>query len=82
MSRDAEFAQFMVDVYALAGMDKEALHWLTKAMKVGFINYPFLAYHDPFLNSFRERKEFREVISSVKREHEVFNSRIEKHSEF
>ena len=43
------------------GMD-----WLRKAVAHGFINYPFLAEHDPFLGDLRAEPGFRQILSEVK----------------
>ena len=42
------FPRIVAQGYALAGMPERALHWLAIAVDRGFINYPFLAHHDPF----------------------------------
>ncbi|HSB55766.1 MAG TPA: hypothetical protein VLD58_15500, partial [Gemmatimonadales bacterium] len=45
---------------------EEALRWLRKAVRHGFINYPFLAEHDPFLGDLRAEPGFRQILSEVK----------------
>ncbi len=43
------FPRFLAQAYALAGAAEEAVAWASVAVDRGFINYPFLARHDPFL---------------------------------
>lgn len=55
---------------------------MNNAIQVGFINYPFLAYHDPFLANLRHLPEFQVAIAAVKDEYEDFNAKIEEQSIF
>lgn len=43
-----------------------ALHWLEIAVARGFINFPFLAYHDPFVASLRTDSRFGRLMVTVK----------------
>ena len=45
------FARILAQGYALAGRPDRALDWLEVAVGRGFINYPFLARYDPFLQT-------------------------------
>ena len=66
---------------AIARMEEEALKWLIIAKERGFINYPFLAYHDPFLADLRKREAFQEILAAIRRDYDDFNTAIELESE-
>lgn len=55
------FPRILAQGYALAGMPERALHWLANAVDRGFINYPFLAQHDPFFGTLRGQPQFSEA---------------------
>ena len=58
--------------YALAGMPERALHWLERAISRGFINYPFLARHDPFTASLRADPRFIRLMETARDRWERF----------
>ena len=59
-------ALFLADGYALIGHHDAALRWLRTAVGKGFINYPYLAAHDPFLADVRSDPRFLELMQAVK----------------
>jgi serine/threonine protein kinase len=59
-------AMFTAQAYALIGRREDAVRWLRKAVLHGFINYPFLAEHDPFLSEVRAEPGFQRILSEVK----------------
>jgi tetratricopeptide (TPR) repeat protein len=59
-------ALFVADGYALIGHPDAALRWLRTAVARGFINYPYLATHDPFLANVRSDLRFTELILEVR----------------
>ena len=62
-----EFAAvFTADAYALIGRRADAIHWVRAAIEHGFINYPFLAEHDPFLAEVRDEPAFRQLLAEVR----------------
>jgi disulfide oxidoreductase YuzD len=63
-------ARNMAHGYALIGEKKKALDWLENAIDRGFIAYPFLNEHDPFLDNVRGEERFKKLIQRVK--HEFF----------
>lgn len=60
------FPRFLADGYAARGMTAEAIRWLEVAVDRGFINYPFLAEHDPALASLRNDPRFQQVLERVR----------------
>lgn len=57
----------MADGYALIGRRADALRWLREAIDRGFINYPYLTEHDPFLESIRDESEYGALMQEVHR---------------
>jgi TolB-like protein len=72
--RDPQFSYFVAGIYALAGFEQEALDWLSNAVDRGFINYPFIAEHDPLLESVRGEPRFQETLAKAKHEWEHFDA--------
>jgi len=72
--RDPQFSYFVADCHALAGLKEEALDWLSNAVDRGFINYPFIAEHDPALGSIRGEPRFRDIAARAKYEWEHFEA--------
>ena len=60
------FARFLAEGYAMAGVPERAMHWLTIAVGRGYINYPFLARHDPCLESLRSHPRFQQLLKDVR----------------
>jgi len=73
MQRDPQFSWQMATFYALAGQKAKALDWLENAVDRGFINYPFLAEHDPFLAKYQGDERFQQLMQRVKYEWEHFD---------
>jgi TolB-like protein len=66
------FPRILAQGYAVAGMPDRALHWLAIAVDRGFINYPFLARHDPFFEGMRGQPGFQKLLESVRERWEKF----------
>lgn len=60
------FPRFLAQGYALARMPEPAIHWLSIAVERGFINYPFLAQHDPSLENLRKHSRFKDLMKTVR----------------
>jgi hypothetical protein len=68
------FPRLLAQGYALAGEAEKALHWLTIAVDRGFINFPFLARHDPFFEGLRNDPRFRKLMETVRGRWEGFRA--------
>jgi tetratricopeptide (TPR) repeat protein len=66
------FPRMLAQGYALAGIPERAIDWLVVAVDRGFINYPFLARHDPFIESLRRHPRFRQLLEIVRGRWERF----------
>ena len=73
MRTDAQLAWQIGCVYALVGEEVEAMNWLEDAADRGFINYPLLAEHDPFLRKFRGDERYEQFLDRIKYEWEHFD---------
>jgi TolB-like protein len=73
-ARDGTWAQHVAADLALVGAKEEALEWLGYAVDAGFINYPMLAEHDPFLANLRGEPQFESLAERVRHEWENFEA--------
>ena len=69
---DPEIPGFIAGWYALLNEKDEALKWLERAISRGWINYPFFAEIDPFLENIRGEERFKKLMKRVKKEWENF----------
>lgn len=60
------FARMLAQGYAVSGRPEEATRWLAVAVERGFINYPFMAQHDPFLAAIRGHGPFVRLMDTVR----------------
>jgi hypothetical protein len=72
LRRDPVWSYYYASFSALGGLDEVALDWLENTIDQGFINYPLLAEHDPFLKRLRGNGRYDALMESVKREWESF----------
>ena len=63
---DDIFSWWSADCFALVGETNAALDYVESAVRLGFINYPFLAEHEPFLSSVRGDPRFGRLMESVR----------------
>lgn len=70
--RDGGYSRFLAGIFALLDAKAEALDWLENAVNRGFLNYPFLAEGDPFLENIRGEPRFKKLMQRVKHEWENF----------
>lgn len=66
------FPRFMAQAFALAGETDNAIYWVNVAVERGFINYPFLARHDPFLSSLAGNSAYDALLEVVRDRWEAF----------
>jgi hypothetical protein len=59
-------ARVMTGAYALLGRTGDAIEWARIAISRGFTNYPFLAQHDPFLESIRADPRFEALMMDLR----------------
>jgi serine/threonine protein kinase len=67
-------AWILADGYALIGRRDDAIRWLRQAIECGFINYPLLATHDPFLAPLRGDADFEALMQQVHRRWQAFDA--------
>jgi non-specific serine/threonine protein kinase len=70
--RDVQYSSFVATIYAILDDKKNTLDWLENAVNRGFVNYPLLSQHDPFLENIRKDKRFKQLMERVKYEWENF----------
>ena len=58
--------------YALLEEKEKSLDWLENTIACGFINYPFLAEIDPFLENIRPESRFKKLMTKVKKQWDNF----------
>ena len=59
------FPRIIAQGFAMAGEPEPAVRWLEIAVERGFINYPFLAVHDPFFEPLRQHPRFKRLLEIV-----------------
>ena len=66
------FSRFLAHGYGWLGQVDQALAWLRVAVDRGFINYPFLAEHDPVFRQFRSNPELVRLMGQVRERWQSF----------
>lgn len=66
IASDPEAPYFLGSIYALVGIEKEALNWLERAVKRGWMNYPLFTEIDPHLAGLRDNPLFQKLVARVK----------------
>lgn len=82
LSMDAEAMANTSDViprllsqaYALCGQNGLAIVWLGRAVERGFINYPYMANHDPLWAPIRDEPGFQAILRDVRQRWEQFDA--------
>ena len=59
-------ARIAADGFALLGLQEEALHWLRRAVDMGYLHWPNLAEDAVFLERLRGTREFQQLLDAVK----------------
>jgi TolB-like protein/lipoprotein NlpI len=68
------FPRFLAEGFALAGARESAMQWLRIAIDRGFVNYPFLARHDPTFEAFRGDSAFETLLQIARHRWEQFEA--------
>lgn len=68
------FPRLLAQGYALIDQPERATHWLDIAVDRGFINYPFLSRHDPFMGRLRGHPPFQRLLERVRERWEKFEA--------
>jgi hypothetical protein len=71
-ARDEMFSIFMADCHVLFNKKDDAIIWLERGIKWGFINYPFLNEFNPFFENIRDDERFKKLMEKVKIQWENF----------
>jgi tetratricopeptide (TPR) repeat protein len=66
-------ALFLAEGYALLRRPADAVRWLRICMTRGFVNYPFLAERDPFLEPIRGDAAFQRLMGEVRQRWEAIS---------
>ena len=73
VSRDGGWAWLTAAPLAFVGAVDESVEWLENAVRRGgFINYPMLAEHDPFLAKLRGTDRYETLLEEVQKRWETF----------
>lgn len=59
-------ARHLAEAWALAGVPERAARWLDRAVDLGFVNWPYLAKHSPFLRPLAEHEALQPVLEKAK----------------
>lgn len=68
------FPRFLADGFALAGARESAMQWLRIAVDRGFVNYPFLARHNPTFQALRGDSAFETLLEATRLRWERFEA--------
>jgi TolB-like protein len=68
------FPRMIGQAYALAGIADFAARWLSIALARGFINYPYLARHDPGIRTLQHDKRIRNLLEQVRQRWAAFQN--------
>jgi TolB-like protein/thioredoxin-like negative regulator of GroEL len=71
---DDIFCWWAADALALAGEREGALEFVERVVALGWINYPFLAQHEPFLAPLRGEERFARLMDRVRKAWEAFEA--------
>jgi len=76
-STDCEMAFRLATYCAVEGNTSEALHWLRKAIYLGYENYPWIA-ENPAWQSLHGNQDFKDIMEDLERVHEKNRNNWEK----
>ena len=61
------YSRHAAEAWALAGNAERAARWLQRAVDLGFVNWPYLTQHSPFLKPLVNDPALRPVLEKAKR---------------
>lgn len=65
------YARHAAEAWALAGNARRAAQWLDRAVDLGFVNWPYLAQHSPFLAPLADDPALRPVLEKARKRWEA-----------
>ncbi len=68
------FPRFLAQGFALAGARESSIQWLRIAVDRGFVNYPFLARHDPTFEALRGDSAFETLLETIRHRWDQFEA--------
>ncbi len=71
---DWQYSTLVADGFAILKEKDQAYDWLENGINRGFINYPYLANHDPFLENLRGEERFEKLMTRTKEAWEHFEA--------
>ena len=71
---DDIFSWWAADCFALVDERDAALEFLERAVEFGYINWPFLSVHEPFLANIRGEARFERLMERVHKAWEAFEA--------
>lgn len=75
-STDCEMAFRLATYCAVDGNESEALHWLRKAIYLGYENYPWIV-DNPAWHPLHDNDDFKEILADLERVYETNRNRWE-----
>lgn len=63
---------WLSEIFALIEERGKALDWLSQAVDLGIINYPFLNEYNPLLKNIRGEERFQRLMEEIKPKWENF----------
>jgi len=74
---DCEMAHRLATYFVVEGNFTEALHWLRKAIYLGYENYPWIA-DNPIWHPMHDKQDFQDILSDLERVYESNRNRWDK----
>jgi len=64
---DHAWAWIFAEIYSMADLKDKAIHFIERAIRDIFINYPFFAKYDPLLENIRNDARFKILMDDLKK---------------
>lgn len=69
---DHEVSRLMAEVFTRLDEKEQTIKWMKHAMDLGFLNYPFVAKHNPVFKKFLTDRPFKLLLAEMKEKYEKF----------